>query len=116
MELIVVGSGTGVPSLKRGSPGYGVRAGGRLVFLDLGPGVLRAMLRFGLNFSEIDVLALTHLPPDPVGDLVPFSLPPVMPWDIRAQNPSTSWRPGGSASFMGICRKPSASGWSRPRG
>lgn len=72
MELIIVGSGTGVPSLRRGSPGYGVRAGGRLVFLDLGPGVLRAMLRYGLNFSEIDVLALTHLHPDHVGDLVPF--------------------------------------------
>ncbi|MDD2902526.1 MAG: ribonuclease Z [Syntrophales bacterium] len=72
MELIVVGSGTGVPSLKRGSPGYGVRAGGRLVFLDLGPGVLRAMLRYGLNFSEIDVLCLSHLHPDHVGDLVPF--------------------------------------------
>ena len=72
MELIVVGSGTGVPSLKRGSPGYGVRAAGRLVFLDLGPGVLRAMLRYGLNFSEIDVLCLSHLHPDHVGDLVPF--------------------------------------------
>ena len=72
MELIVVGSGTGVPSLRRGSPGYGVRAGGQLVFLDLGPGVLRAMLHYGLNFSEIDVLALSHLHPDHVGDLVPF--------------------------------------------
>lgn len=72
MELIIVGSGTGVPSLKRGSPGYGVRAGGRVVFLDLGPGVLRAMLRYGLSFSEIDVLALSHLHPDHVADLVPF--------------------------------------------
>ena len=72
MELTVVGSGTGVPSLRRGSPGYGVKAGGRLIFLDLGPGVLRAMLRYGLNFSEIDVLALTHLHPDHVADLVPF--------------------------------------------
>jgi len=72
MELIIVGSGTGVPSLARGSPGYGVRAGGQLVFLDLGPGVLRAMLHCGLNFSEIDVLALTHLHPDHVADLVPF--------------------------------------------
>ncbi|MEW6659476.1 MAG: ribonuclease Z [Thermodesulfobacteriota bacterium] len=72
MELIVVGSGTGVPSLTRGSPGYGVRAAGRLVFLDLGPGVLRAMRRYALDFSEIDVLALSHFHPDHVGDLVPF--------------------------------------------
>jgi len=30
------------------------------------------MLRYDLDFSEIDVLALTHLHPDHVGDLVPF--------------------------------------------
>jgi len=30
------------------------------------------MLRYGLNFSEIDILALSHLHPDHVGDLVPF--------------------------------------------
>jgi ribonuclease BN (tRNA processing enzyme) len=29
-------------------------------------------LRLGLNFSAIDVLALTHLHPDHVGDLIPF--------------------------------------------
>jgi len=72
MELIVVGSGTGVPSLRRGSPAYAVKAASRLVLLDLGSGALRSMLRYGLNFSDIDVLALTHLHPDHVGDLIPF--------------------------------------------
>ncbi len=72
MELIVLGSGTGVPSLRRGAPGYAVRAAGRLILLDLGPGSLRALLRYDLNFSQIDILALTHLHPDHVGDLVPF--------------------------------------------
>lgn len=72
MELIVVGSGTGVPSLRRGSPSLAVKAAGRLLVLDLGSGTLRALLRLGLNFSAIDVLALTHLHPDHVGDLIPF--------------------------------------------
>jgi ribonuclease BN (tRNA processing enzyme) len=72
MELIVIGSGTGVPSLRRGSPAYAVRAAGRLLLLDLGPGTLRALLRYGLNFSDIDLLALSHLHPDHVADLVPF--------------------------------------------
>jgi len=72
MELIVVGSGTGVPSLRRGSPCLAVKTGGRLLVLDLGSGSLRALLGLGLNFSAIDVLALTHLHPDHVGDLIPF--------------------------------------------
>ena len=72
MELIVIGSGTGVPSLRRGSPALALKAAGRLLVLDLGPGTLRALLRLGLNFSAIDVLALTHLHPDHVGDLIPF--------------------------------------------
>ncbi len=72
MELTVIGSGTGVPSLRRGSPCLAVKAGGRLLVLDLGAGSLRALLRYGFNFSAIDVLALTHLHPDHVGDVVPF--------------------------------------------
>ena len=72
MELTVIGSGTGVPSLRRGSPCLAVKAGGRLLVLDLGSGSLRALLRCGFDFSAIDVLALTHLHPDHVGDLIPF--------------------------------------------
>ncbi len=72
MELIIIGSGTGVPSLKRGSPSLAVRAGGRLLLLDVGSGTLRSLLRYGLDFSAIDLLALSHLHPDHVGDLIPF--------------------------------------------
>jgi ribonuclease BN (tRNA processing enzyme) len=72
MELIVLGSGTGVPSLRRGAPALAVRAAGRLLLLDLGSGALRALLRYGLNFNQVDVIALTHLHPDHIGDLVAF--------------------------------------------
>lgn len=72
MELIVLGSGTGVPSLRRRSPAYAVQAAGRLILLDLGSGACRALLRHDLNFSQVDLIALTHLHPDHIGDLVPF--------------------------------------------
>lgn len=72
MELIVLGSGTGVPSLKRGAPAYAVLAAGRLILLDLGSGACRSLLRHDLNFSQVDLIALTHLHPDHIGDLVPF--------------------------------------------
>ncbi|MBM4274560.1 MAG: MBL fold metallo-hydrolase [Deltaproteobacteria bacterium] len=72
MELIVIGSGTGVPSLRRGAPAYAVKAAGKLVLLDLGSGTLRSMLKYGLDFNQVDIIALSHLHPDHVGDLVPF--------------------------------------------
>jgi ribonuclease BN (tRNA processing enzyme) len=72
MELIVLGSGTGVPSLRRGSPSYAVKAAGRLLLLDLGSGACRTLLRHDLNFSQVDLIALSHLHPDHIGDLVPF--------------------------------------------
>jgi ribonuclease BN (tRNA processing enzyme) len=72
MELIVLGSGTGVPSLRRGSPAYAVQAAGRLILLDLGSGACRALLHHDLNFSQVDIIALSHLHPDHIGDLVPF--------------------------------------------
>ncbi len=72
MELTVIGSGTGVPSLRRGSPCLAVKTASRLLVLDLGSGSLRALLGRGFDFSAIDILALTHLHPDHVGDLIPF--------------------------------------------
>uniref|UniRef100_A0A7C5AM21 Ribonuclease Z n=1 Tax=Desulfobacca acetoxidans TaxID=60893 RepID=A0A7C5AM21_9BACT len=72
MELLVLGSGTGVPYLRRGAPAYAVLAAGRLILLDLGSGACRALLGHGLNFSQVDLIALSHLHPDHIGDLVPF--------------------------------------------
>lgn len=72
MELTVIGSGTGVPSLRRGSPCLAVQTGDALALLDLGGGTLRSLLRYGFDFNQIDLIALTHLHPDHVGDLIPF--------------------------------------------
>ncbi len=72
MEVIVLGSGTGVPYLRRRAPALAVKAVGRLIMLDLGSGACRALLHHGLDFNQIDIIALTHLHPDHIGDLVPF--------------------------------------------
>lgn len=58
--------------MRRGSPALAVKAAGRLLLLDLGAGTLRSMLRWGLDFNQIDILALSHRHPDHVGDLIPF--------------------------------------------
>lgn len=72
MEVIIIGSGTGVPSARRGAPAAAVRAGNILALIDLGSGTLRSLALQGLDFNDLDLLCLTHLHPDHCSDLVPF--------------------------------------------
>ncbi|MHB9073922.1 MAG: MBL fold metallo-hydrolase [Desulfobaccales bacterium] len=113
MELTVIGSGTGVPSLRRGSPCLAVEAGCRLLVLDLGTGSLRALLRHGLNFSAIDVLALTHLHPDHVGDLVPFLFATRYSLGYTRTEPFRLLAARGFARFHGLLKEAFA-GWVEP--
>jgi len=70
-ELIVLGSGTGIPSLRRASPGIMIISDNTLILVDSGPGVLRKMLEVGITYRDPDLLLYTHLHPDHTADLVP---------------------------------------------
>jgi len=70
--LVILGSGTGVPSLKRGSPGLVVVTEVSRILVDSGPGTLRRMLEAGFTYHDMDLLLYTHIHPDHVSDLVPF--------------------------------------------
>ena len=70
-ELIVIGSGTGIPSLRRGSPGLFVFTDNTKILIDSGPGALRKMLEAGVTYRDPDLLLYTHLHPDHTADLVP---------------------------------------------
>jgi ribonuclease BN (tRNA processing enzyme) len=69
-ELIIIGSGTGIPSLRRGSPGLVVLSDSSTLLVDSGPGALRKMLEVRITYQDIDVLLYTHIHPDHVSDLV----------------------------------------------
>ncbi len=71
-ELIVIGSGTGVPSLRRSSPALFLISRGSKVLIDSGPGALRKMLEVGLTYQDMDLILYTHIHPDHVADLVPI--------------------------------------------
>jgi ribonuclease BN (tRNA processing enzyme) len=72
VELIILGSGTGVISLKRGSPGFLLRTEQNLFLTDSGPGTLTRILQSGFELNDIDAIFYTHIHPDHVTDLVPF--------------------------------------------
>jgi ribonuclease BN (tRNA processing enzyme) len=71
-ELIIIGSGTGIPSLKRGSPGILIISDNSNILIDSGSGTLREMLKVGVTYRDIDLLLYTHIHPDHVSDLVPI--------------------------------------------
>jgi len=71
-ELIVVGSGTGIPSLRRASPSLVVVSDKATIQVDSGPGSLRKMLEAGITYLDMDLLLYTHIHPDHVADLVPL--------------------------------------------
>ena len=71
-ELIVLGSGTGIPSLRRGSPGLLLLSQSTRILIDSGSGTLRKMLEVGVTYRDIDMILYTHTHPDHVSDLVPI--------------------------------------------
>ena len=72
MEISVIGSGTGVPSLRRGSPSTAIRIGTSTLLLDSGSGTLQRMLKANIDYKEVDYLLYSHFHPDHTADLVPF--------------------------------------------
>jgi len=71
-ELIVLGSGTGVPSLRRASPSLALISDHSKVIVDSGPGTLRRIVETGLDYLDIDLLLYTHIHPDHIADLMPI--------------------------------------------
>ena len=72
MKVTILGSGTGIPSAKRGSPGLVVEAGQRILLFDSGPGALRRLVEAGFKLEEVDYVFYSHFHPDHIADLVPL--------------------------------------------
>jgi ribonuclease BN (tRNA processing enzyme) len=72
MRLTILGSGTSIPTVDRGAPGVLVRAGGRTVLVDLGPGTLSRLPRLGVDLGDVDVVLFTHFHTDHAADLAPL--------------------------------------------
>lgn len=72
MRLIILGSGTCVPSLKRGAPAYFLEADGRQILVDCGSGAVLQLERFGKSYRDIDAVFITHTHPDHIAGLVPL--------------------------------------------
>lgn len=72
IEIIIIGSGTCVPSLRRAGPAACVRSEGFTVLVDSAAGTLRQLLAAGIPYQSVDLILYTHRHPDHVAEFVPF--------------------------------------------
>jgi ribonuclease BN (tRNA processing enzyme) len=70
VEVVVLGSGAGIPHPRRGSPSIAVMGEGELLAVDLGSGATRALARASLDYRQLRRILFTHYHPDHVGDVV----------------------------------------------
>ncbi len=69
MELLFLGTGTGLPSASRGSPAILLRSLDVHLLLDIGPGTLRQLQVAGIPFWRIELVLITHFHPDHINGL-----------------------------------------------
>lgn len=105
MEINVIGSGCGVPSLSRGAPGMLLRVGTEEWLLDCGISVPWGLLRFGSDVTRVDRILLTHFHPDHTAGLVPFLFACMYPGAPR-QKDLCIIGPSGLRSFCESLQKP----------
>jgi ribonuclease BN (tRNA processing enzyme) len=72
VKLIILGSGTCVPSLKRSAPAYYLEGEGKQVLVDCGAGTVLQLERAGRSYRDIDAIFITHTHPDHVAGLLPL--------------------------------------------
>ena len=69
MRLTTIGTGTASPSPTRVSAGHLVEAGGVMLLLDCGSGVVHRMASLGIAWGSITHLAISHFHNDHISDL-----------------------------------------------
>lgn len=72
MEIIVLGSGTGTPSLTRNAAGLIIKIENENLLFDTGPGIVRRLLELGITYQDIDYIFYTHFHTDHTLDLATF--------------------------------------------
>ncbi|MBT3312685.1 MAG: ribonuclease Z [Desulfobacterales bacterium] len=71
-KIIILGSGTCVPSLKRSSCSVLIETGNKRLLFDSGPGTMRRLLETGVEIFDIDFIFYSHFHPDHTGELASF--------------------------------------------
>jgi ribonuclease Z len=69
IEITLLGTGSPIPDPNRAGPSTLVRAGGQVLLVDCGRGVLQRAAAIGVGANALSALLLTHLHSDHIADL-----------------------------------------------
>lgn len=69
MEITILGSGTGIPNLKRNAAGILIKTEKEQLLFDTGPGIMRKLLELGITYHDIPYVFYTHFHTDHTLDL-----------------------------------------------
>ncbi|MFB3926741.1 MAG: MBL fold metallo-hydrolase, partial [Syntrophales bacterium] len=72
IKITILGSGTGVPSLKRSACSVLMEIETDKLLFDLGAGTMRRLLEAGLSITQVTYLFFSHLHPDHTGEFASF--------------------------------------------
>lgn len=100
MELIILGSGTGIPCPDRASPSLFLITNDHPILFDMGPGTLRQLTRIGIDYNTLGHIFITHFHPDHSADLVHFLFATRNPPNIKKRGPFTLSGPAGLVAFL----------------
>lgn len=105
MELVILGSGTGIPSAQRASPGLVLSSLSKPILFDLGPGCLRQLSRIGIDYNRLGIIFITHFHPDHTADLIHFLFATRNPSTLHKREPFVVAGPKGLKDFISDLQK-----------
>lgn len=98
LELVVLGTGTPLPSANRCGAGHVVIGGGATVLIDCGWGAARRLLASGVPIGDVSHVFFTHMHSDHITDFPDFLM---MRWTAgNATTPVTVYGPEGTREAM----------------
>jgi ribonuclease Z len=100
IEITLLGTGSPLPDPLRAGPSTLVRAGGQLLLVDCGRGVLQRTAAVGVGANAVTALLLTHLHSDHIADLGDLLITRWITTFGPVSNPLTIIGPPGTAAVV----------------
>ncbi len=101
MEMILLGSGTGIPLNYRASPSLAlINIDADPILFDMGPGTLRQLTKAGIRHEGIRRIFITHFHPDHTADLIHLLFVTRNPAILKRRKPFIITGPRGIKEFI----------------